>query len=167
MFTPGHVISKWGAEVCSKSKDSRQGPMLLRILERLSKNVLFDCKDCGDCSLPTTAYLCPESQCAKNQRNGPCGGTREGRCEVEGFGDCIWLRAYERLQHDGKEQQLLAHAPMVQNQALRRTSAWANNWLQRDHTAKRTAEVSTNEITSQKTAAYQQHADNHKMEEIV
>jgi methylenetetrahydrofolate reductase (NADPH) len=98
--------------------------------------VLFDCQDCGDCSLPDIAYLCPESQCAKNQRNGPCGGTRDGLCEVEGFGDCIWLRAYERLKHDGKELALLSHAPVVQNQALRKTSAWANNWLGRDHAGK-------------------------------
>jgi methylenetetrahydrofolate reductase (NADH) len=167
MFTPDHALAKWGAEVCSKAKDPRQGPIILRTLERLSKNVLFDCKDCGDCSLPTTAYLCPESQCAKNQRNGPCGGTREGRCEVEGFGDCIWLRAYERLKYDGQEQQLLMHAPIVQNQALRRTSSWANNWLGHDHTAKRAVEVSVNKITPQQTFADQQHAGNHKMEELV
>jgi methylenetetrahydrofolate reductase (NADPH) len=111
----------------------------LRALEYLSKAALFGCKDCGDCSLPEIAYLCPESQCAKNQRNGPCGGTREGRCEVDGFGDCIWLRAYERLQHDGREQGMLDHAPVVQNQGLRGTSAWANLWLGRDHTAKREA----------------------------
>ena len=44
---------------------------------------LFGCRDCGDCSLPDIAYVCPESQCAKNQRNGPCGGTRDGLCEVD------------------------------------------------------------------------------------
>jgi methylenetetrahydrofolate reductase (NADPH) len=166
MFTPGHALAKWGAKVCSKASDPSQGPIILRTLERLSKSVLFDCKDCGDCSLPNIAYLCPESQCAKNQRNGPCGGTREGRCEVEGFGDCIWLRAYERLKHDGQEQQLLVHAPMVQNQALRRTSAWANNWLGRDHTAKKAVEISIDEIKPQKTAAYQQRASNHKIDEL-
>jgi hypothetical protein len=48
-----------------------------------SEEVTFGCQDCGDCSLPEIAYLCPESQCAKNQRNGPCGGTRPGSlCEV-------------------------------------------------------------------------------------
>jgi hypothetical protein len=26
--------------------------------------------------------------------------------------------------------------PVIQNQRLRRTSAWANNWLGRDHAAK-------------------------------
>ena len=70
----------------------------MRALEHVSKSVMFQCKDCGDCSLPDIAYLCPESQCAKNQRNGPCGGTRDGLCEVEDF-ECIWSRAYDRLKH--------------------------------------------------------------------
>jgi methylenetetrahydrofolate reductase (NADPH) len=139
MFTPGTAFAKWGGRVCAKSKNSIQGPKPLRALEKLTKAALFDCKDCGDCSLPDIAFLCPESQCAKNQRNGPCGGTREGRCEVDGYGDCIWLRAYERLKQDGHERELLDHVPVVQNQALRGTSAWANLWLGRDHTAKREA----------------------------
>jgi methylenetetrahydrofolate reductase (NADPH) len=141
MFARGTTFARWGAEACAHSRDPLQGPPPLRVLERLSKDVLYRCKDCGDCSLPEIAYLCPESQCAKNQRNGPCGGTREGRCEVDGFGDCIWLRAYERLKHDGQEQHLLDHAPVVQNQGLRRTSAWANNWLGRDHVAQPEADA--------------------------
>lgn len=136
MFNPGHALSDWSAGLYKNSADPKQGPRSLRKLEHLSKSVLFQCKDCGDCSLPDIAFLCPESQCAKNQRNGPCGGTREGRCEVDGFGDCIWLRAYERLKRDGKEKDLLQHAPVVQNQGLRGTSAWANFWLGRDHAAK-------------------------------
>ncbi|HEY3762480.1 MAG TPA: methylenetetrahydrofolate reductase C-terminal domain-containing protein [Verrucomicrobiae bacterium] len=142
IFAPGTAFAKWGAKICAGASDPMQGPKPLRALELASKTFLFHCKDCGDCSLPDIAFLCPESQCAKNQRNGPCGGTREGRCEVDGFGDCIWLRAYERLKAGGQEQGLLAHAPVVQNQALRGTSAWANNWLGRDHAAKRSAVVS-------------------------
>lgn len=137
LFKPGRTAAKWGAHACARSRDPSQGPALLRAVEHLSKAAMFGCKDCGDCSLPDIAFLCPESQCAKNQRNGPCGGTREGRCEVDGFGDCIWLRAYERLQRDGAEQDLLEHAPMIQDQGLRKTSAWANHWLGRDHAAKR------------------------------
>jgi methylenetetrahydrofolate reductase (NADH) len=137
MFTPGRGLGAWGAKLCAGAADPAQGPRLLRAVERLSKAALFRCQDCGDCSLPEIAFLCPESQCAKNQRNGPCGGTRDGRCEVDGFGDCIWLRAYERLRHDGREPELLAHAPVVQNQGLRGTSSWANFWLGRDHTAQR------------------------------
>ncbi len=136
-FSPGRALARWGAKICTNSRDSMQGPKPLRILEHVSKSVLFQCKDCGDCSLADIAFLCPESQCAKNQRNGPCGGTRDGRCEVDGYGDCIWLRAYERLKHEGKEQNLLNHAPVIQNQGLRGTSAWANFWLGRDHAAKR------------------------------
>ncbi len=134
-FTRGNLLNEIGARLCAQAADPRQGPAAMRWIEHASKSAMFRCQDCGDCSLPEIAYLCPESQCAKNQRNGPCGGTRDGRCEVEGYGDCIWLRAYERLQSDGAEEQLLAHAPVVQNQALRGTSAWANFWLQRDHTA--------------------------------
>jgi methylenetetrahydrofolate reductase (NADPH) len=138
MFTPGRTLANWGANLCQTAADPKQGPKGMRALEHLSKSILFQCKDCGDCSLPDIAFLCPESQCAKNQRNGPCGGTRdEGRCEVDGYGDCIWLRAYERLKSEGKEKELLNHVPVVQNQGLRGTSAWANFWLGRDHAAKK------------------------------
>jgi len=119
----------------------------LRVLEHLSKAALFRCKDCGDCSLPDIAYLCPESQCAKNQRNGPCGGTRQGRCEVDGYGDCIWLRAYERLKHDGEDHELLQDSPVIQNQGLRGTSSWANLWLGRDHSAKQQTSSDAKQIT--------------------
>jgi methylenetetrahydrofolate reductase (NADPH) len=131
-----------------------QGPAPIRALEVLGKSVLYHCKDCGDCSLPDIAFLCPESQCAKNQRNGPCGGTREGRCEVDGYGECIWLRAYERLKHEGDEQHMLDHAPVVQNQGLRGTSAWGNLWLGRDHSAGQShTALTSSEAASNSTAA--------------
>jgi methylenetetrahydrofolate reductase (NADPH) len=144
-FSPDRALAKLGAKLCRDAADPKQGPRPLRLLEHVSKSVLYQCKDCGDCSLPEIAFLCPESQCAKNQRNGPCGGTREGRCEVDGFGDCIWLRAYERLKQDGKESQLLAHAPVMQNQGLRGTSAWANFWLGRDHVGKKQKQNNSHE----------------------
>jgi methylenetetrahydrofolate reductase (NADPH) len=137
MFEVGKPVAKLGASLCAHARDPMQGPAPMRALEMLGKSVLYHCKDCGDCSLPDIAFLCPESQCAKNQRNGPCGGTREGRCEVDGYGECIWLRAYERLKHEGSEQHMLDHAPVIQNQGLRGTSAWANLWLGRDHSARR------------------------------
>ncbi len=136
MFTPGRALARLGGSLCANAADPLQGPAPMRALEHASKAALFRCQDCGDCSLPEIAYLCPESQCAKNQRNGPCGGTRDGRCEVDGYGDCIWLRAYERLKHDGRADQLLSHTPVIQDQSLRGTSAWANHWLGRDHVAK-------------------------------
>jgi methylenetetrahydrofolate reductase (NADPH) len=100
-------------------------------VEHVTKAALFSCRDCGHCALPDTAYLCPESQCAKNQRNGPCGGTRDGKCEVAEF-ECIWARAYDRLKAEGRAGELLAHAPVLQDQGLRGTSSWGNAFLEKD-----------------------------------
>jgi methylenetetrahydrofolate reductase (NADPH) len=135
-FTPGTAIFKLGQKIYSNSKDPMQGPRSLRVLEHASKSAMFHCKDCGDCSLPDIAFLCPESQCAKNQRNGPCGGTRDGKCEVHDF-ECIWARAYDRLKYEGREQDMLVHSPVIQDEQLRGTSSWGNAFLGRDHTAKK------------------------------
>ena len=88
-------------------------------LEQAAKVPLFGCKDCGDCSLPEIAYVCPESQCAKNQRNGPCGGTRDGLCEVYDT-ECIWSQAYERLKAYGEEESMLDGPVVVKDNALAR-----------------------------------------------
>jgi methylenetetrahydrofolate reductase (NADPH) len=105
----------------------------LHMAEQAAKVPMFGCRDCGDCSLPDTAYLCPESQCAKNQRNGPCGGTREdSKCEVTDK-TCIWSLAYDRLAAYGEEATMLDGSPVVKNNALAHTSAWANTFLGRDH----------------------------------
>ena len=104
-------------------------------LEHALKILAFDCRDCGDCSLPEIAYLCPESQCAKNQRNGPCGGTRDGKCEV-GDKQCIWALAYDRFKAYGAEEQMLEGPVIYKDAALKGTSAWANRFLDRDHLAK-------------------------------
>src|ERR1044071_8996523 len=136
MFTPDTAIAKIGTKLCATAANPMQGPKLMRAVEHASKAVLFSCQDCGDCSLPEIAYLCPESQCAKNQRNGPCGGTRDGKCEV-GEKDCIWSLAYERLKRYGEEEHMLDGPAVIKDNALRGTSAWANTFLARDHHARR------------------------------
>lgn len=136
VFTPGRRLHRWARTLYGGAKNVAQGPPALRILEYGTKAALFRCKDCGDCSLPDIAFLCPESQCAKNQRNGPCGGTRDGLCEVDDF-ECIWSRAYDRLKYASREQQLLDHAPVIQDESLRGTSSWANALLKRDHASRR------------------------------
>jgi methylenetetrahydrofolate reductase (NADPH) len=105
---------------------------ILHLAEQAAKVPVFGCRDCGDCSLPDIAYLCPESQCAKNQRNGPCGGTRDGRCEV-GEKTCVWALAYDRLKAYGEETAMLDGPVVIKDNALRHTSAWANTFLGRDH----------------------------------
>lgn len=102
------------------------------VFEQAVKVPMFDCKDCGDCSLPDIAYQCPEGACAKNQRNGPCGGSIDGECEVPGR-RCVWTEAYDRLRPYGEAMAMVDREPVLQDNALRGTSAWANTYLGRDH----------------------------------
>jgi methylenetetrahydrofolate reductase (NADPH) len=107
-------------------------------LEHIGKVITNECMHCGDCSLPDVAYLCPMSQCPKRQRNGPCGGSAEGWCEVyPGERRCIYVRAYQRLKHYGEEDALGENQVPPPDHSLRRTSSWLNYFMGRDHTAKR------------------------------
>jgi methylenetetrahydrofolate reductase (NADPH) len=111
---------------------------LFHKLELLTKVVIFDCKDCGDCALIDVAYLCPMSQCPKNQRNGACGGSFEGWCEVyPGKKQCVYVRAYARLKRHGEEVQLDNGIVPPCNWDLYQTSSWINFYLGKDHTSKR------------------------------
>lgn len=131
-FKPDTGLFCLGKWLYERADNQEQGPWLLRPIERGSKAALFDCRHCGDCSLPDIAYLCPMSQCAKNMRNGPCGGGHEGKCEARDK-DCMWARAYERLKYFGEEQDMLKGPPVFQDNALLETSSWANTFLGRDH----------------------------------
>ncbi len=105
--------------------------------ERMWKAALFECRECGDCSLADITYLCPQSQCAKNERNGPCGGSLDDACEVTKNGkECIWVRAYHRKRAYGEDPAaLLNRPPVIKNCDLSGTSGWANCFLLRDHNA--------------------------------
>ncbi len=141
VFEPGAALFGAGRSFYSAVERGPRGlQKALHGLEHLTKQALFSCRDCGDCSLPEIAYLCPESQCVKNQRNGPCGGTRQGLCEI-GEKECIWARAYERLKAYGKEESMLDGPPIVKDGSLQGTSAWANTFLARDHHARQREEA--------------------------
>ena len=101
-------------------------------VERLSKLAMYGCKDCGDCSLPDCAYLCPKHDCSKCSRNGPCGGSADGRCELDDK-ECFWARIYERLKTFGESETMLERPVTLYNAALEGTSSWANTFLDRDH----------------------------------
>ncbi|KAF5411095.1 MAG: hypothetical protein C5S43_03750 [Candidatus Methanocomedens sp.] len=58
------------------------------------------CVMCGECDVAIYAGLCPKSGCPKSQINGPCGGSSDGDCEVEGR-KCIWVTIYEILECRG------------------------------------------------------------------
>ncbi|MFA5844238.1 MAG: methylenetetrahydrofolate reductase C-terminal domain-containing protein [Coriobacteriia bacterium] len=60
-----------------------------------------ECSACGQCVLGRTAGICPITRCAKGIMNGPCGGVKDGRCEL-GDRDCAWVLIYERLEAQGR-----------------------------------------------------------------
>jgi len=64
------------------------------------------CRMCGDCMLGQTGGICPVTQCAKSLVNGPCGGQKNGKCEVNPENDCAWIKIYKRLEEIGQLDKL-------------------------------------------------------------
>jgi ferredoxin len=56
------------------------------------------CQGCGQCILSRTASICPVSRCAKRVMNGPCGGSSNGKCEINKDLVCAWQLIIERLK---------------------------------------------------------------------
>jgi len=56
------------------------------------------CQACGSCVLAATAGICPVSRCAKRVLNGPCGGSTNGKCEINKDLDCAWQLIIDRLK---------------------------------------------------------------------
>lgn len=56
------------------------------------------CAGCGDCVLDRTGGLCPIARCSKSLLNGPCGGSVNGKCEINSDIDCVWQLIYDRLK---------------------------------------------------------------------
>ena len=69
------------------------------------------CRMCGDCVLGSTGGICPITKCAKSLVNGPCGGQKNGKCEVNPENDCAWIQIYNRLVALGQEARLLQPRP--------------------------------------------------------
>lgn len=136
-FKPGTGMFNAAKSMYTKLEKNPEGftARAMHRMERTSKAWAYGCKDCGDCSLPDCAYLCPRSSCSKCGRNGPCGGSFEGRCEL-GDKQCIWVRAYERLKYYGEAEHMLDGEAIFVDGRLEGTSAWGNTFLGRDHSAK-------------------------------
>lgn len=69
------------------------------------------CAACGACVLHQYGGICPVTRCAKQMLNGPCGGSREDRCEVRPDRPCAWQLIYNRLKDIGQLDRLTAIAP--------------------------------------------------------
>ena len=68
------------------------------------------CAGCGICRLGEFVGICPITRCAQRLLNGPCGGSRDGVCEVREDLPCAWQRIYDRACALGVEARLEAMA---------------------------------------------------------
>jgi len=64
------------------------------------------CAACGSCVLHEYGGICPVTRCAKHMLNGPCGSSREDRCEVRPDRACAWQLIYQRLKGIGQLDRL-------------------------------------------------------------
>lgn len=110
-------------------------PMLRRIgygrldkpfarVESLTKGLLLDSQNCGQCIVGFTGLSCPMN-CPKKMRNGPCGGVlADGTCEVVPGMPCVWVLAWEGARRLNEAQVPLQDVqPPVDHQLIGR-SAW-------------------------------------------
>ncbi|MDW7711152.1 MAG: methylenetetrahydrofolate reductase C-terminal domain-containing protein [Deferrisomatales bacterium] len=70
-----------------------------------------ECSLCGDCVLNHTGGLCPVALCPKGLRNGPCEGSRGGRCDANPEDPCAWERIHARLAEQGRAASFAALRP--------------------------------------------------------
>ena len=76
------------------------------------------CRACGDCFLDKTGGICPIVRCAKGLLNGPCGGTNNGKCEIDSEKDCAWTLIYRRLEQQGRLDVMRKYYPPRNFQAV-------------------------------------------------
>ncbi len=125
-FKPGGFLYPAASKTCLALENSiAHRP--LHGLEHLSKFILFSCRDCGDCNLSKLAFLCPQSGCAKYLLNGPCGGSRDGWCEVyPETKKCLYVKVYERLADQSALAPFTTGIALPRDWRLANTSAWLN-----------------------------------------
>ncbi|NTU71330.1 MAG: hypothetical protein HGB10_05885 [Coriobacteriia bacterium] len=85
-----------------------------------------ECSACGSCVLGETAGICPTTRCAKGIMNGPCGGVKDGRCEL-GDRDCAWVQIYDRLDEQGRGDDFDGLGSTKDNSVNSMTCEWDMN----------------------------------------
>jgi Methylene-tetrahydrofolate reductase C terminal len=102
------------------------------LVEKKSKEALFDCRMCGQCILHSTGLTCP-MRCPKNLRNGPCGGVlQDGSCEVYPDRPCVWVQAWRRSQKLPVFRHHIERVERPVDWRLQDTSSWINLATGRD-----------------------------------
>lgn len=69
------------------------------------------CAACGECRLAETGGICPITRCVKGILNGPCAGSKNGKCEVNKDMDCAWVLIYKRLEKLGQLEKMRRYYP--------------------------------------------------------
>lgn len=64
------------------------------------------CVLCGECIQDEFGSLCPIARCPKSMLNGPCGGAKNGKCEISSDIDCVWDIIYKNLKKKGQLNKL-------------------------------------------------------------
>lgn len=64
------------------------------------------CLGCGECVLERFGGICPVTRCSKSIFNGPCGGSQNGKCEVDSEMDCGWQLIIDRMKSIGQLERL-------------------------------------------------------------
>jgi len=99
----------------------------LATFEHCMKYLLFRCRNCGDCRLADLAYLCPQARCAKYLLNGPCGGSRDGWCEVfPNTRRCLYVLMHERLRAANIAEPLPPAVAPPRDWTKDNSSSWLN-----------------------------------------
>lgn len=75
------------------------------------------CGACGECYLTLTGGICPVVDCSKGLINGPCGGAKKGKCEVNKDKECAWENIYKRLERQGRVKIFIEEKPKLRNYA--------------------------------------------------
>jgi hypothetical protein len=102
------------------------------LIEKKSKEAIFDCRMCGQCILHSTGLTCP-MRCPKNIRNGPCGGVlQDGSCEVLPDRPCVWVQAWQRSRKLPLFRDHIEHVERPVDWQLQDTSSWINFATRRD-----------------------------------
>jgi methylenetetrahydrofolate reductase (NADPH) len=109
------------------------GRLTAEFSEDIVKKLLLGCRRCGDCAISHVGFICPESGCPKHIRNGACGGSRNGYCEVNPKRRCVWYRAYRRWSSVNQANDMADGCIPPRMWELNRTSSWLNFHLRRDH----------------------------------
>ena len=73
------------------------------------------CDACAQCYLNITGGICPIVDCSKSLVNGQCGGAKNGKCEVSPDKDCAWQKIQERLEAQGRLDELKAQPVQIRD----------------------------------------------------